>query len=462
MAHDDDELWEAPELLPPDPASQLSDKELTYAMTHVAHPSGHKVQTALGTDPARSALKPQVQRYIDQLRDELKGRMELDTDHIVAGLIKIFERCMQAEPVMQGKVQTGVWKFDSTGATKALELLGKYIGMFPERVRLSGDPDNPTPINSVTVSIGAEGIRKAVSLIRRKRGEPDEVELLPPKATEGRTAEEVRTAKEGGGGFREDAGFGGLEATDPNKASSVLRPEDESYTIDADPSVLRPEGEPYVAMQAQEARPDSDPEKGPAESESPLWGALPVQTYTDTLYSPQTGVQSTTRYIGQKTLQLIEAIESEKEKSKAIKAEESEIREAEKRVKEMVLKAETAEKLRLEKIKARTLKIEARERLKLEKLKAKTLKAEAATKLRETKLALAEARKAMQEKKKADAAAAKAAALLAKTAPPPEPEKKPDKKSGPAIKNRGGGPLFKTGVPFSKNFNFGNGKRKGG
>lgn len=34
-------------------------------------------------------------------------------------------------------IQTGTKKMDSSGANKALELLGKYIGMFADKVQLS-------------------------------------------------------------------------------------------------------------------------------------------------------------------------------------------------------------------------------------------------------------------------------------------------------------------------------------
>ena len=51
-------------------------------------------------------------------------------------MMDVYRRCMTATPVMkydqaQGDwVESGIYEFDSKGALKALELLGKNIGMF--------------------------------------------------------------------------------------------------------------------------------------------------------------------------------------------------------------------------------------------------------------------------------------------------------------------------------------------
>ena len=37
--------------------------------------------------------------------------------------------CMQAEPVIVGGEPTGEYKFDSSGANKALELVGKHVNI---------------------------------------------------------------------------------------------------------------------------------------------------------------------------------------------------------------------------------------------------------------------------------------------------------------------------------------------
>ena len=67
----------------------------------------------------------------------------LDRQWVIERLMTITERCMQAEPVMEkidGElVPTGEYKFDSMGATRALQLLGSELGMFKPRDEKPGD-----------------------------------------------------------------------------------------------------------------------------------------------------------------------------------------------------------------------------------------------------------------------------------------------------------------------------------
>ncbi len=50
-------------------------------------------------------------------------------------LREVAERCLQAvPPPARGKDADGVWKFDAAGAVRALNLMGKELGMFSDRV----------------------------------------------------------------------------------------------------------------------------------------------------------------------------------------------------------------------------------------------------------------------------------------------------------------------------------------
>ncbi len=63
---------------------------------------------------------------------------KIDTAWVVAHLVEIVERCMQAAPVIiRGEVKTGEFEFDSKGAVSALGQLGKYTGGFIDRRALS-------------------------------------------------------------------------------------------------------------------------------------------------------------------------------------------------------------------------------------------------------------------------------------------------------------------------------------
>lgn len=80
-------------------------------------------------------------------------KAEVTVEYIVENLVEIVERCMQRAPVMvrqgrrmvqlQDEEGRDVWDFDSKGANAALNTLAKYKGMLTDRLKLSGDADDP-------------------------------------------------------------------------------------------------------------------------------------------------------------------------------------------------------------------------------------------------------------------------------------------------------------------------------
>lgn len=81
--------------------------------------------------------RPEIIYAIDLRREELNKQSIVSAEWVRTRFKQIAERCMQAEPVMEkvnGElVPTGEYKFDSNGANKALEHLGKHIGMFKDQ-----------------------------------------------------------------------------------------------------------------------------------------------------------------------------------------------------------------------------------------------------------------------------------------------------------------------------------------
>ena len=96
---------------------------------------------------------PHVQAYLAELLMKKHEELELTSKDILADLVEVKNRCMQKEPVMifdtakKKWVQSGEWKFDSKGALKALELIGKEFGMYETKIKHSNDPENPMPSN---------------------------------------------------------------------------------------------------------------------------------------------------------------------------------------------------------------------------------------------------------------------------------------------------------------------------
>lgn len=90
---------------------------------------------------------PLVRARINELSVEVSQRVieaaAINKSWVIDRLKKVAERCMQAEPVMKmidGELQeTGEYKFDSAGANRALELLGKELQMFQTKVTVQHD-----------------------------------------------------------------------------------------------------------------------------------------------------------------------------------------------------------------------------------------------------------------------------------------------------------------------------------
>lgn len=76
----------------------------------------------------------EIEKYIEERRQQASDQALVDAAWVQKRFKDISDRCMQAEPVMQyvdGEyVESGEYKFDSSGANKATENLGKIIGVF--------------------------------------------------------------------------------------------------------------------------------------------------------------------------------------------------------------------------------------------------------------------------------------------------------------------------------------------
>jgi phage terminase small subunit len=89
----------------------------------------------------RNMSNDDIIAYLNEKRKVLQDKVDLSQEWVLRRLKEISDRCMQAEPVMTFDgdqwVESGEYKFDSTGANKSTELIGKHLGMFVNKVDLS-------------------------------------------------------------------------------------------------------------------------------------------------------------------------------------------------------------------------------------------------------------------------------------------------------------------------------------
>jgi phage terminase small subunit len=103
--------------------------------------SGYSERTA-EVQASRLLSKANVSARIAELKAARVERTEITADYVLTGLKEVAERCLQRVPVMEFNYEMkrmvqktdsddkGVWEFDSSGANRAFELLGKHVGVF--------------------------------------------------------------------------------------------------------------------------------------------------------------------------------------------------------------------------------------------------------------------------------------------------------------------------------------------
>jgi phage terminase small subunit len=94
------------------------------------------------TQATRMMANPKVAARVEELKLQLAEKTGITTEFVINGLREIADRCMQKVPVMKWDYGTkqmvqeqdengnDIWMFDSQGANRAMELLGKHTGAF--------------------------------------------------------------------------------------------------------------------------------------------------------------------------------------------------------------------------------------------------------------------------------------------------------------------------------------------
>ena len=113
------------------------------------------------TAASRILAKEEVAEYRALRAERTFEEHGLSRDTVMSEAVKVYRRCMQAEPVMQWNPDTKEWeesgefRFDSKGALKALELMGEHVGAF--------EKENDPAKNKIDVNINVVDKASATS-----------------------------------------------------------------------------------------------------------------------------------------------------------------------------------------------------------------------------------------------------------------------------------------------------------
>lgn len=116
--------------------------------TQAAIRAGYSERTAYSIGQ-RLLKNVEIHARVQELKAKRAERLDLDAYWVLKRLMEISDKSMSAEPVMEFDheekqlVPTGEYKFDSAGANRATELIGKHLGMFKDN-------------NNVNVHVGVQ------------------------------------------------------------------------------------------------------------------------------------------------------------------------------------------------------------------------------------------------------------------------------------------------------------------
>lgn len=135
----------------------MTSQQQKFADHYLVLNNGTKAAVAAGYSQKSARSKAsqllvieEIETYIENGRKLASEQAIVDATWVQKRFKDISDRCMQAEPVMQyvdGEyVESGEYKFDSSGANKATENLGKIIGVF-EKDNNQNKPETTNIIN---------------------------------------------------------------------------------------------------------------------------------------------------------------------------------------------------------------------------------------------------------------------------------------------------------------------------
>jgi len=140
--------------------------------TQAAIRAGYSKKTA-GAIGVENLTKPLICRYLGNAMKKREEKLEISTEFVVNNFKEISDRCMQKKPVMvfdrenkcyvqavDEETGEGIWEFDAANANKANEHLGRHLGIFNDKLNLSG-------------AVSFDVVEKLKSAIEKK-GKPSE------------------------------------------------------------------------------------------------------------------------------------------------------------------------------------------------------------------------------------------------------------------------------------------------
>lgn len=102
--------------------------------TQAAIKAGYSEKTAYSIGH-ENLKKDEIKKEIDKKMSETAKKLGITQEKVLEALWSNSERCRQAEAVFDKEGEfTGEYRFDASGSNKALELIGRHLKMFTDKI----------------------------------------------------------------------------------------------------------------------------------------------------------------------------------------------------------------------------------------------------------------------------------------------------------------------------------------
>lgn len=150
-------------------AGKLNEKQEAFCReyiidlnaTQAAIRAGYSAKTAQ-EQSSRLLSNAMVSDRVAELKAERAQRTQIDADWVLTAAKRVYDRCMQDEPVLDRKGEpvmcttangsvAAAYTFDAAGANKALDTIGKHVNVnaFKTSIDHSSSDGSMTPITKI-------------------------------------------------------------------------------------------------------------------------------------------------------------------------------------------------------------------------------------------------------------------------------------------------------------------------
>lgn len=78
-------------------------------------------------------IRSEIERRQKKINEQVEEKTGISVQWVLDNFKWVAERCMAPEPMYDKEGNIVEWRFDSSGANKALENIGKYLGMYKDK-----------------------------------------------------------------------------------------------------------------------------------------------------------------------------------------------------------------------------------------------------------------------------------------------------------------------------------------